>query len=167
MSSYDTRYPPDWDDRRREVLLRDDYTCQAPNCTKQGGPHGETTLHVHHIQPISQGGSHEYTNLITLCEACHNRQHPHDITEETSSTRSHLATALSTILFMKFLGAVGPALILISVVGTIIIAAGLVATFDIFIGVAGLLVLFVGSLILGVFTIGWIVFMVYSRLASR
>ena len=33
-------------------------------------------LHVHHEIPISKGGSHEDSNLITLCSYCHDGKHP-------------------------------------------------------------------------------------------
>ncbi|SDZ78869.1 HNH endonuclease [Haloplanus vescus] len=72
-------YPPDWDERRRRVYQRDNYTCQL--CGRGGGPHGNLELHAHHRVPISQGGSHDLSNLTTLCRECHNRQHDHDITE--------------------------------------------------------------------------------------
>jgi len=71
MSS--SKYPSDWDNRRRNVYQRDNYTCR--NCGQKGGPYGNTELHAHHIKPISQGGSHSYDNLVTLCRACHQEQH--------------------------------------------------------------------------------------------
>lgn len=76
------QYPADWDDRRRRVYERDNYECQTPECDAKGGPKGDTELHAHHITPISQGGSHDYTNLVTLCRSCHNDQHAHDITRD-------------------------------------------------------------------------------------
>ena len=30
---------------------------------------------VHHIVPISQGGTHEETNLMSLCQSCHTKIH--------------------------------------------------------------------------------------------
>lgn len=69
-------YPPDWDQRRREVYQRDRYQCQ--NCERRGGRHGDHELHCHHIVPKGRGGVHDLTNLITLCKACHNAVHkPH------------------------------------------------------------------------------------------
>lgn len=66
-------YPSDWDSRRRTVYKRDGYTCQ--NCGAQGGPHGNTELHAHHIVPKSKGGTHSKSNLVTICKACHNAVH--------------------------------------------------------------------------------------------
>ena len=44
-------------------------------CKKNTGP-----MHVHHIIPISKGGSaSSKINLVTLCPECHQKQHKHDI----------------------------------------------------------------------------------------
>lgn len=75
-------YPEDWDERRRTVYARDDYTCQ--HCGARGGPHGDVELHAHHVEPRSEGGSHAVGNLRTLCVDCHNSQHAHDITRDTN-----------------------------------------------------------------------------------
>jgi signal recognition particle GTPase len=61
-------YPPDWDSRRRRVYKRDSYKCQ--NCGNQ-----DDELHAHHIVPISKGGTHKISNLITLCSDCHTAIH--------------------------------------------------------------------------------------------
>lgn len=37
---------------------------------------------VHHIQPVSKGGTHEQTNLITLCPNCHRMAHSNLISKE-------------------------------------------------------------------------------------
>lgn len=50
---------------RREVFKRDDYKCVECGATKE-----DTSLHVDHIIPVSQGGFDELNNLQTLCEAC-------------------------------------------------------------------------------------------------
>jgi len=66
-------YPSDWNRRRKVVYRRDNYTCQ--NCGRQGGPYGNIELHAHHIVPKSKGGTHDKSNLKTLCEDCHNAIH--------------------------------------------------------------------------------------------
>lgn len=71
------RYPNDWDQRRKIVYKRDNYTCQA--CGSRGGPYGDLQLHAHHVTPISQGGTHDYTNLATVCHRCHEQIHDHAI----------------------------------------------------------------------------------------
>ena len=30
---------------------------------------------VHHIKPVSQGGTHEWSNLMSLCRSCHTKIH--------------------------------------------------------------------------------------------
>lgn len=71
-------YPEDWDARRKEVLERDSYECQECGAT-------DTTLQVHHLTPISEGGSHDTANLTTVCRSCHAAEHP---------TRVKLSTAV-------------------------------------------------------------------------
>lgn len=70
-------YPSDWSKRRKSVLKRDDYTCQ--NCGDRGGPYGDTELHADHVVPKSKGGTHDRTNLLTLCKPCHEKKHGHRI----------------------------------------------------------------------------------------
>jgi hypothetical protein len=77
------QYPENWDEIRRDVYQRDGYECQT--CGAQGGQAGNTELHAHHKTPISEGGSNEMSNLVTLCKSCHNNQHDHDITGEDDS----------------------------------------------------------------------------------
>lgn len=64
-------YPSNWQELRKEILERDEKTCQEQdaNCS---GP-----LHVHHIIPLSRGGGNEPSNLITLCEYHHSLKHEH------------------------------------------------------------------------------------------
>jgi len=57
----------EWFSLRREILERDGYECQ--NCTNQ------SNLCVHHIVPISEGGSESKSNLVTLCRRCHRAAH--------------------------------------------------------------------------------------------
>ena len=63
-------YPANWDEIRREVLEQDKYRCQ--NCGKS-----TKRLHIHHIEPLSAGGSNDISNLVCLCEDCHCVEHPH------------------------------------------------------------------------------------------
>ena len=62
-------HPDDQADRRKRVLRRDDHQCR-----KCGG--SRESLHVHHVRPISQGGSHDISNLEALCRSCHAKEHP-------------------------------------------------------------------------------------------
>jgi len=65
-------YPDDWDQRRKTVYKRDDYTCQW--CGSKGGPYGHVELHADHRVPRSQGGSDRLDNLQTLCRSCHDKK---------------------------------------------------------------------------------------------
>jgi len=90
----DGRYPPDWDTRRRTVYRRDEYRCAV--CGAGGGPNGDAKLHAHHRTPLSEGGTNELSNLVTLCEECHERQHDHDF--QTESEGSILGRAVWRVL---------------------------------------------------------------------
>lgn len=52
------------------VLARDGYTCQS--CK---GKRKDSRLHCHHIIYRSRGGSDLSSNLIVMCETCHNLLH--------------------------------------------------------------------------------------------
>ena len=78
--------PSDWDSRRKRVYNRDAYSCQ--NCGTQGGKHNNVELHAHHIVPKAQGGSHDTSNLITLCKECHNTVHSKSKLAPTARGRS-------------------------------------------------------------------------------
>ena len=60
----------EWNDRRREILVRDNFMCQ-----KCG--HRSTSNHVHHVVYILgvQPWDHPDEYLITLCWVCHNKEH--------------------------------------------------------------------------------------------
>lgn len=66
-------YPDDWYSRKKRVKKRDNWECQS--CGEKGGPRGTVQLHVHHIVPKSEGGSHELSNLELLCDQCHAEIH--------------------------------------------------------------------------------------------
>jgi hypothetical protein len=56
-----------WKKLRDECLKRDKYTCyRCEKISKNGNK-----LNAHHIMPRSEGGADDITNLITLCEPCH------------------------------------------------------------------------------------------------
>lgn len=67
-------YPPDWDGRRKEVLRRDGYTCRG--CGVSSTRVDGIPFDVDHVIPKLDGGSHELSNLQTLCRACHAEKHP-------------------------------------------------------------------------------------------
>lgn len=65
-------YPPDWQNRCEKVKARDGYKCTA--C---GYPEGfrrrSRELHVHHSIALSDGGTNDLNNLVTLCHICHRK----------------------------------------------------------------------------------------------
>lgn len=79
-------YPSDWDKRRKTVYRRDNFQCQ--NCGRQGGKRGQRELHAHHIVPKSRGGTHQLSNLKTLCSQCHERVHGHSVGGKQTSSQS-------------------------------------------------------------------------------
>lgn len=64
-------YGADWDSVRGQVISRDGRICQEADGTCDG------PLQVHHILPLSQGGTNDMNNLVTLCRYHHTQKHPH------------------------------------------------------------------------------------------
>jgi 5-methylcytosine-specific restriction endonuclease McrA len=52
---------------RREIFIRDDFTCQY--CGIRGGD-----LTIDHITPRSRGGQHTWENLVSACRPCNHRK---------------------------------------------------------------------------------------------
>uniref|UniRef100_A0A7R9Z2P6 HNH nuclease domain-containing protein n=2 Tax=Chlamydomonas euryale TaxID=1486919 RepID=A0A7R9Z2P6_9CHLO len=52
---------------RRNVLVRDRYTCQYCGCSSKH-------LTLDHVVPVSKGGRNEWLNLVTACVACNQRK---------------------------------------------------------------------------------------------
>lgn len=69
----DPRDSPEWKRIKQEVRRRDQYRCQACRWTEID--HAGIDLHVHHIKPVADGGTNDMSNLVTLCNRCHNRVH--------------------------------------------------------------------------------------------
>lgn len=80
-------YPPDWNERRKIVLRRDSYRCQ--HCRIRSTRLDDISLDVDHIIPKSKGGTHEVSNLRTLCPECHSNRHPEN---ENLNNRSNRLT---------------------------------------------------------------------------
>lgn len=56
--------------------IRDKYASEHPlceQCLKEG--RYVKTEEIHHKLPLSQGGTHERSNLIALCRSCHAKIH--------------------------------------------------------------------------------------------
>lgn len=65
---------PRWRRKRAAILRRDNYLCQ--NC-KRYGRRREAVV-VHHIKHSDEYPelAFEDDNLVSLCEGCHNKEHP-------------------------------------------------------------------------------------------
>jgi 5-methylcytosine-specific restriction endonuclease McrA len=59
-----------WMSIRERIMERDNFSCKR--CGKFVK---EVNMEVHHIRPLHKGGKTEPSNLITLCESCHDVQH--------------------------------------------------------------------------------------------
>lgn len=57
-------YPQNWAHIRNQVTELHQNRCG--NCHRADVP-----LEVHHIVPVGQGGSHQLSNLVSLCRQCH------------------------------------------------------------------------------------------------
>jgi len=56
--------------------IRDKYAREHPLCERCLSE-GRATLmqEVHHIIPVSQGGTNDPSNLMSLCQSCHTKMH--------------------------------------------------------------------------------------------
>tara|TARA_Y100001958_G_C21223269_1_gene548635 strand:- start:49 stop:567 length:519 start_codon:yes stop_codon:yes gene_type:complete len=54
---------------RRNIFLRDRFTCQY--CCKI---FAEKKLTLDHVIPLSRGGAHNWTNVVTACSKCNNKK---------------------------------------------------------------------------------------------
>ncbi|MBI2773006.1 MAG: HNH endonuclease [Chloroflexi bacterium] len=59
---------------RREILSRDDHTCQY--CGKRG-----TDLTIDHVTPRHRGGQHTWENVVTACKHCNHRKGGRTVSE--------------------------------------------------------------------------------------
>jgi hypothetical protein len=90
-------YPPDWQDRRRKVLHRDNYRCR--NCGDKFVPENDVYLDIDHKIPKSDGGSHSLDNLQSLCRQCHAAKHPNNRKlSRRADTSPHFIVAFFTWL---------------------------------------------------------------------
>lgn len=69
-----TPYPRHWNFTSVRIRHEDGWQCNR--CKRRRDDHPELVLHAHHIVHHANGGSNDRTNLVTLCFACHQRQHP-------------------------------------------------------------------------------------------
>src|SRR5262249_35065859 len=74
------------------VLHRDGYKCQSGQKCKHSA-----TLHVHHVVFRSGGGSDAPSNLVTLCETCHDDLHAGKYTLKVGRSQTKHATEVGII----------------------------------------------------------------------
>lgn len=62
-----------WQRQRNKCKKLADFTCQICGATKEDG----VRIDAHHIIPKAKGGNndHSLSNLICLCQSCHNKVH--------------------------------------------------------------------------------------------
>lgn len=72
------------------VLHRDGYQCQK--CKTRKGK-----LHVHHVVFRSNGGTDTPSNLITLCEGCHDKLHNGEFQIKGSRSKTKHATEVGVV----------------------------------------------------------------------
>jgi 5-methylcytosine-specific restriction endonuclease McrA len=66
---------------RREIFIRDDFTCQY--CGTRGHE-----LTIDHIIPRSRGGPHEWDNVVASCKACNHRKGGKSVAEARMALRN-------------------------------------------------------------------------------
>lgn len=92
LYDYFLTYPPDWEERRRQVVERD-----GDQCSKCGN---WSHLHLHHITPLSKGGSNKIINLKMLCENCHSKDHcGRDFSGEFNSSETAFSKRVANIRY--------------------------------------------------------------------
>lgn len=79
---------------KREILRRDDYTCQY--CGRK-----MRTLTLDHVVPRRQGGSHTWDNLVAACSNC-NRQKGGRLPSEANMALSRLPFEPSPSAYYRF-----------------------------------------------------------------
>jgi len=74
-----------WKAKRKDILERDNNECQK--CKKKGKYHKAEC--VHHIKHLKAAPSLalEDTNLISLCNTCHNEEHPEKLNRFESKVK--------------------------------------------------------------------------------
>ena len=80
---------------RQYVLFRDNYTCQC--CGAHATKKREVRLHVHHLESRKTGGNAP-SNLITLCDSCHEKFHKGIITAANLKKRKRRSTRDATFM---------------------------------------------------------------------
>jgi 5-methylcytosine-specific restriction endonuclease McrA len=83
---------------RREIFMRDGYTCQyCGSRTKD--------LTIDHVTPRSRGGKHTWENLVSACRACNHRKGGKSLEESRMVLRRapHQPRGSSYLIFHQYL----------------------------------------------------------------
>lgn len=67
----------DWPSIKQEAIEN-----REPICAECGKQKPEDGLEVHHITPVSEGGSDDLDNLELLCDRCHNYEHRNSVRDD-------------------------------------------------------------------------------------
>jgi 5-methylcytosine-specific restriction endonuclease McrA len=70
---WEQNYTEDWEQIKLQVYERDRYCCRKCGASVRGIPRRS----VHHIIPLSRGGTNRPSNLLTECGDCHDKEHAH------------------------------------------------------------------------------------------
>ncbi len=65
-------YPSNWKEIASKIRDNDGRACTICLATN-------TELHVHHLIYVSNFGTHQKTNLVTLCKTCHEEEHGREL----------------------------------------------------------------------------------------
>ena len=68
--NHDKKYGNNWR-RIRALYVKKNPLCER--CLKEGRV--TPVEEVHHIVPLSRGGTNQFTNLMSLCQSCHTKTH--------------------------------------------------------------------------------------------
>ena len=83
-------YSKNWKLIREKILKRDNYKCTNPKCKSS------ENLAVHHIDRNKENNSE--TNLITLCNKCHLKEHKEDAKNALQSKSKNERKSKNTII---------------------------------------------------------------------
>ena len=70
---FSNTYNASWQQLADKRKRMDNFTCKK--CGYHAGIENRNKLHVHHIVPLSKGGRNTLSNLITVCQSCHEKIH--------------------------------------------------------------------------------------------
>lgn len=77
-----------WKSKRAKILRRDNNECQK--CKSRGKHHkAETVHHIKHLKDYPELALDD-DNLISLCNACHNEEHPEKLASKESEKKKQI-----------------------------------------------------------------------------